>query len=190
MKKNIFICTLLISYFFNVTSKQENNFSNSSEKPNKSKIINPLPQEAYQHIYELFKNDFSTADSEFMMFLQNRYKKNKEEKNLEEEHKLIEAFCKNFTNNKNLTSKDLPKCAFAACVESLYFHQLIADIRTYPNNYLLAPFEQNYNFKLYPTTPIAFLLLKGSLPATQTVLYKQTAIRNFAKFLLITLSRR
>ena len=189
MKKNIIICALLVSYFFNVLSNPENNFSNTTEQPNKPKISKPLPQEAYQSVYDIFKNDFSTADTEFIMFLQNRYKKSKE-KNLEEEDKLIKAFCKNFTDNKKLTSKDLPRCAFAAGVESLYFHQLVADTRTYPNNYLLAPFEQNYNFRLYPTAPIAFLVLKSSLPAAQTVLYKQTVIRNFAKFLLIALSKR
>lgn len=190
MKKNIVICTLLVSYFFTVSSQEENNFSFITEKPNIPKINRPLPEEAYQSVHYIFRNDFSTTDTEFIMFLQNRFKKSKSIKNLEEEDKLIDSLCNNFINNKKLTAKDLSKCAFAAGVEHLYFHQFIADTRTYPSNYLLTPFEQNYNFKLYPTTPIAFLALKSSLPAGQKALYKQTTIRNFAKFLLITLSRK
>ncbi len=186
----MFIFTLLVSCFFNALSEQENNSSNTTEKPNKPRVINPLPEEAYQYIYDTLKNDFKSADTEFIMFLQNRYKKNKEDKNLQEDDILIDTFFKNYTNNKNLSSKDLPKCAFAVGTQCLYFHQIVADITIYPNNLPLAPFEQNYNFKLYPTTPIIFLALKASLPATQKILYKQTAIRNFAKFLLIALSRR
>lgn len=194
MKKNIFVFTLLISSFFSALSKPENNFSDTTEKPNKPKIINPLPEEAYQHIYDTFKNDFSTADTAFIMFLQNRYKKNKVEKKLEEEEeeedKLIETFSKNFINQQKLNSKNLPLCAFAAGVQSLYFHQLIADTRSYPCNYKLAPFEQNYSLKLYPLNFFKFMELQNSLPASQIIFYKQAATRNFAKFLLIALSRK
>ena len=135
-------------------------------------------------------DNFSTADTEFIMFLQNRYKKSKEEKKLEEEDKLINTLCQNFTNNENLLSKDLPKCAFAAAVQSLFFHQVVADTKTYPSNYLLAPFEQKYLFPLQPISFQNFVISKNSIPALQLNHYKQTVLRNFTKFLLITLARR
>lgn len=190
MKKNIFICTLFISYSFNITSEQKDDFLDSIKKPNKPKIINHLPEEAYQQIYETFKNNFSAADTEFIMFLQNRYKRNVTEKYMTEEDILIKNLSKNFINSQTLNTKYLSECGFAAGVQSLYLHQLIADTRSYPCNRKLTPFEQQYSFKLYAINFYKFMEFIDSLPESQKLLYKQAVIKNFAKYLLITLSRR
>lgn len=189
MKKNL-LCSFLIISLCSAIITTSNNSFHSKEQPNKPKINNPLPESAYEYVYKLFENELSTADTEFIMFLQNRYKKNKDEQKLQEEDKLIAILSKNFTENKKLSAKNLPNCAFATATQTLYFHQIIADTQSYPQNYILAPFEQNYNFKLYPMSWQTFIENNNSIPATQAALYRQTVLKNFAKFLLLKFAKK
>lgn len=191
---NISIVTFGVGHdinYSNQTQKECNPPIIISRFPNKPTIINPLPKEAYEHTYNLFINDFSSADTEFIMFLQNRYKQTKHQENMEKEDQLITTFMKNYrSNEKTLNPKTLPMCAFAAAIETLFFHQLIADTRCYPQDYLLTPFEQKYDFKLYPAKMKDFIDIKNSLPPAQLALYKQTIIKELAKKLLITFLRK